>query len=155
METTSPADAWRPLPQLVQRSIELWDTDPDITLFGAWGPIDRGPDAVFDTFEWVAGRFGPEGGLACEHTVVQMSGSHAYTVGFERSIAQVDGRPPVPEDDPGHPPLPLPPRRMATDAPPRRLPTRRPAPDPGVSGAPVSPAYRGFPHSVNKSPDHS
>ena len=76
--------------------IELWDTDPDITLFGAWGPIDRGPDAVFDTFEWVAGRFGPEGGLTCEHTVVQMSGSHAYTVGFEPAWPRSTGARPSP-----------------------------------------------------------
>jgi len=42
------------------------------------------------------GRFGQDGGLTCEHTVVQMSGSLAYTVGFERGMAEVDGRAPVP-----------------------------------------------------------
>ena len=24
----------------------LWDDDPDVTLFGAWGPIERGTEAV-------------------------------------------------------------------------------------------------------------
>ena len=24
----------------------LWDDSPDATLFGAWGPIERGPDAL-------------------------------------------------------------------------------------------------------------
>jgi ketosteroid isomerase-like protein len=79
-----------------QPYIALWDDSPDITLFGAWGPIERGPDALRDTFEWVAGRFGPAGGLTPERTVVQMSGSLAYTVGFERGMVQVDGGPLVP-----------------------------------------------------------
>jgi ketosteroid isomerase-like protein len=79
-----------------QPYIALWDDSPDVTLFGAWGPIERGPDALRATFEWVGRRFGPEGGLTPEHTVVQMSGSLAYAVGFERGLAQVDGRPPAP-----------------------------------------------------------
>ena len=29
-----------------QPYIALWDTDPDATLFGAWGPIERGPGAL-------------------------------------------------------------------------------------------------------------
>ena len=80
-----------------QPYIALWANSPDVTLFGAWGPIRaRGPDALRATFEWVGGRFGPAGGLESEHEVVQMSGSLAYTVGFERGLAQVDGRPPAP-----------------------------------------------------------
>jgi ketosteroid isomerase-like protein len=79
-----------------QPYIALWDDSPDVTLFGAWGPIERGPDALRDTFTWVAGRFGPEGGLTSEPTVVDMSGSLAYAVGFERGEVQVDGGPLVP-----------------------------------------------------------
>jgi ketosteroid isomerase-like protein len=79
-----------------QPYIALWEDSPDITLFGAWGPIERGPDALRETFEWVAGRFGPAGGLNSENTIVQMSGSLAYTVGFERGMVQVDGRPLAP-----------------------------------------------------------
>lgn len=76
--------------------IDLWDYSPDVTLFGAWGPIERGREAVTDTFRWVAGRFGPEGGTESEYTVIRMSGSLAYTVGFERGMVQVDGRPLAP-----------------------------------------------------------
>ncbi len=43
-----------------------------------------------DTFQWVASRF--TGGRAeVEHTVVAQSGDLAYTVGFERGPAAVDG----------------------------------------------------------------
>jgi ketosteroid isomerase-like protein len=79
-----------------QPYIVLWDDSPEMTLFGAWGPIERGPDALRETFEWVGGRFGPGGGLSSENTVVQMSGSLAYTVGFERGMVHVDGGPLVP-----------------------------------------------------------
>ena len=79
-----------------RRYVELWDDSPDITLFGAWGPIERGPTALKDTFEWVSGRFGPGGGVTPENVVVEASGSLAYTVGFERGEVQVDGGPLVP-----------------------------------------------------------
>ena len=75
-----------------QPYIALWDDSPDATLFGAWGPIERGPDALRATFEWVGRRFGPAGGLTPENVVIEMSGSLAYTVGFERGQVQVDGR---------------------------------------------------------------
>jgi ketosteroid isomerase-like protein len=71
----------------------LFDDSPDVSLFGAWGPIERGPQALRDTFAWVASRFGPGGGLQTENVVVRMSGSLAYTVGFERGDVQVDGGP--------------------------------------------------------------
>jgi ketosteroid isomerase-like protein len=76
--------------------IALWDDSPDISLFGAWGPIERGPDALRSTFEWVGRRFGPAGGLSCELTAVHLSGSLACTVGFEHGTVQVDGRAPAP-----------------------------------------------------------
>jgi ketosteroid isomerase-like protein len=79
-----------------QRYIELWDDGPDTTLFGAWGPIEQGPEALGRTFEWVGSRFGPGGGLECEHVVVETSGSLGYTVGFERGDVRVDGGPMIP-----------------------------------------------------------
>jgi ketosteroid isomerase-like protein len=71
----------------------LWDDGPDVTLFGAWGPIERGGQAVRSTFEWVGPRFG-DGELVPENVVVHMSGALACTVGFERGVVSVDGGPP-------------------------------------------------------------
>jgi ketosteroid isomerase-like protein len=79
-----------------QPYIELWDDSQDTTLFGAWGPIEQGPEGLRRTYEWVGSRFGPEGGLASEHVVTEVSGDLAYTVGFERGDVQVDGGPVVP-----------------------------------------------------------
>jgi len=76
--------------------MNLFDDGPDVTLFGAWGPIERGAEAVRRTFEWVGGRFGPDGGLVPEREILWASGSLACTVGFERGEVQVDGGPLVP-----------------------------------------------------------
>lgn len=67
----------------------------DVTLFGAWGPIEHGYQPLVDTFRWVGSRF-TGGTLEVENTVVQMSGDLAYTVGFERGDASVDGGPSAP-----------------------------------------------------------
>jgi ketosteroid isomerase-like protein len=75
--------------------IALWDDGPDVTLFGAWGPIERGADALRETFTWVGSRFS-DGELVPENIIVQMSGTLAYTVGFERGTVRVDGGPLVP-----------------------------------------------------------
>jgi ketosteroid isomerase-like protein len=71
----------------------LWDDGPDVTLFGVWGPIERGAEAVRTTFEWVGPRFG-DGELVPENVVVHMSGALAVTIGFERGVVRVDGAPP-------------------------------------------------------------
>ena len=47
----------------------LWLDDPDVTLYGAWGPIERGHDAVTSTFTWVGSRFSG-GALVPRHEVV-------------------------------------------------------------------------------------
>ena len=67
-----------------------WAASDDATLFGAWGPIEKGHDAVVRTFDWVAGRFS-DGSLTPEYSVVAASGDLAYTVGFERGTVRVDG----------------------------------------------------------------
>ena len=51
----------------------LWADGPDVTLFGAWGPIERGHDAVTRTFEWVGSRFS-DGALVPRHDVVHADG---------------------------------------------------------------------------------
>ena len=59
-------------------------TSEDVTLFGAWGPIEHGIQQLADTFRWVAGRFGPEGEAVQDIREIHQSGDLAITVGFER-----------------------------------------------------------------------
>jgi hypothetical protein len=41
----------------------LWAPGTQPTLFGAWGPTEKGHDAVVTTFDWVASRFSD--GIGC------------------------------------------------------------------------------------------
>jgi ketosteroid isomerase-like protein len=70
--------------------IALFPESEDVTLFGAWGPIERGYQNLVDTYRWVGGRFSG-GALVPEDTIVHQSGDLAYTVGFERGVVSVDG----------------------------------------------------------------
>ena len=69
---------------------ELWAKRDDVTLFGAWGPIEKGHERLMETFRWVGSRF-KAGALVPENVVVHQSGDLAYTVGFERGEVLVDG----------------------------------------------------------------
>ena len=73
-----------------QPYMDVWADLPDVTLFGAWGPIEQGHQALMETFRWVGSRF-TGGSLEPEDTVVHASGDLAYTVGFERGEVSVDG----------------------------------------------------------------
>ncbi|WP_232668701.1 YybH family protein [Pseudonocardia sp. TRM90224] len=73
----------------------LWAGTPDVTLFGAWGTIERGHNAVTTTFNWVGSRFS-DGELVPSHDVIGVSGDLAYTVGFERGEVRVDNGDPFP-----------------------------------------------------------
>jgi ketosteroid isomerase-like protein len=68
----------------------LWRDDDDVTLFGAWGSIERGQETVTTTFSWVGSRFAG-GPLVPDDHVVAWSGDLAYTVGFERGRVRIDG----------------------------------------------------------------
>jgi uncharacterized protein (TIGR02246 family) len=68
----------------------LWADSPDVTLFGAWGPVERGHQAVTRTFTWVAGRFS-RGAIVPRHEVVHVDGDLACTVGTEQGEVSVDG----------------------------------------------------------------
>ena len=59
--------------------IACWVDSDDATLFGAWGPIDKGFRRLAKTFRWVGSRF-RSGRLVPEHSVVASSGDLAYTV---------------------------------------------------------------------------
>ena len=76
------------------RMINSWADSDDITLFGAWGPIEKGHKPVTDTMHWVGSRFTGADAVNVEHTVIASSGDLAYTVGFERVHVSVDGQPP-------------------------------------------------------------
>jgi len=78
-----------------QPYIDCWAESDDATLFGAWGPIERGYRRLAEVFRWVGSRF--QGGrLVTENTVAFASGDVAYTVGLERSEVAVDGGTPQP-----------------------------------------------------------
>jgi ketosteroid isomerase-like protein len=77
----------------------LWPDSNDVTLFGAWGPIERGHDAATTTFTWVVRRFS-DGALAPRHDVIGVSGDLACTVGFEHVEVRVDGGEPVGAEEP-------------------------------------------------------
>ncbi|MBV9050538.1 MAG: nuclear transport factor 2 family protein [Solirubrobacterales bacterium] len=74
--------------------IACWAEREDATLFGAWGPIEKGSRALFDTFRWVGSRYAGDRSpvkATVENTVIASSGDLAYTVGFERGTVGVDG----------------------------------------------------------------
>jgi ketosteroid isomerase-like protein len=75
--------------------IDCWASSDDATLFGAWGPIEKGRERLTNTFRWVGGRF-TGGALVPEDVVSRESGDLAYTVGFERGHVSVDGAPACP-----------------------------------------------------------
>lgn len=70
--------------------IELWLDSPD----GAWGPIERGHNAVTTTITWVGSRFSD--GAWCRTTMSFWSGDLACTAGFERGEVRIDGGDPSP-----------------------------------------------------------
>jgi ketosteroid isomerase-like protein len=74
--------------------IDCFADREDVTLFGAWGPVEQGPRALEETFRWVASRFSG-GDATVENLVVASSGDLAYTVGFERGTARVDDGPEI------------------------------------------------------------
>ena len=74
--------------------IDSWAASDEVTLFGAWGPIEKGHTPVTETMRWVGSRFTGADVVDVEHTVIASSGDLAYTVGFERSHVSVDGGPP-------------------------------------------------------------
>jgi ketosteroid isomerase-like protein len=74
--------------------IDSWAASDDVTLFGAWGPIEKGHKPVTDTMRWVGSRFTGADAVDVEHTVIASSGDLGYTVGFERSQVSVEGGPP-------------------------------------------------------------
>jgi ketosteroid isomerase-like protein len=70
---------------------DCWARADDVTLYGAWGPVDKGFPTVLDTLRWVASR--SIGGVKVELRVLVECGDFAYTVGLEHHTISVDGGP--------------------------------------------------------------
>jgi ketosteroid isomerase-like protein len=73
--------------------INSWADSDEITLFGAWGPIEKGHKAVTDTMRWVGSRFTGADVVDVGACRRRLQRRPAYTVGFERTHVSVDGGP--------------------------------------------------------------
>ena len=73
--------------------LEMWSTKDPVTLFGAWGPCKSGTDEVTRISRWVASRFSNSTSYSFELVAAGVSGDLAYTVGYERNMTSVDGKP--------------------------------------------------------------
>ena len=74
----------------------LWADGAQPTLFGAWGTVEKGHEAVTSTFTWVGSRFSDGTSRPLRYVTVDWSEDLAYTVGFEEAEVRVDGGPPAP-----------------------------------------------------------
>jgi ketosteroid isomerase-like protein len=80
----------------VKPRLAIYSRDDPLTLFGAWGPNERGWDEVSRIFRWVASRFSDNRAYEFELIAAGVGGDLAYTVGYEHSTTSVDGAPPEP-----------------------------------------------------------
>ncbi len=69
----------------------LWAPSDEVTVFGALGPAEKGWPEVSQTLRWIGGKFSGEGRSTIERLATGESGDLAYTVGFERRTARLDG----------------------------------------------------------------
>ena len=74
--------------------MELWSHHDPVTVLGARRSA-RGWAQVSEAFRWIASRFA-HGEFHLEVIAAGVSGDLAYTVGYERSRASLDGGPPGP-----------------------------------------------------------
>jgi ketosteroid isomerase-like protein len=63
---------------------------------GAWGPNKSGWEELSRIFRWVASRFTKASDFRWDIEVAEVSGDLAYTVGYERLNASIDGGPLAP-----------------------------------------------------------
>ena len=73
--------------------LEMWSANDPVTLFGAYGVAKSGWGEVSDTFRWVASRFSNLAEYDFELVAAGTSGDLAYTVGYERHSASIEGGP--------------------------------------------------------------
>jgi ketosteroid isomerase-like protein len=73
----------------------LWAPGAQPTLYGAWGPTEKGHDAVVRTFSWVATRFSDGARCRPRYETVDWSGDLAFTVGYEDTEVRIDAASPA------------------------------------------------------------
>src|SRR3954470_12296075 len=73
----------------------LWAPGHDVSLYGAWGPVERGHEAVTTTFTWVGSRFS-DGAMVPRNDIVHVDGDLALTVCMEEGVVRIDGGEPRP-----------------------------------------------------------
>jgi ketosteroid isomerase-like protein len=73
--------------------IEMWSTQHPVTLFGAWGPFKSGWEEVSRVTRRFASRLSLVSDHRFELVAAGVSGDLAYTVGYERYTASIDGGP--------------------------------------------------------------
>jgi len=73
---------------------DQWQDSDGVTLYGAWGPIERGIDRLRTTFEWVGTRF-TGGELTVTYASIRCDARLAVAVTFEEGMTSVDGREPA------------------------------------------------------------
>jgi ketosteroid isomerase-like protein len=77
----------------VEPRLKLWSRRDPVTLFGAWGMSRSGWDELSRIFRWVASQFSEASDFRFDVEVVEVSGDVAFTVGFERFNASIEGGP--------------------------------------------------------------
>jgi ketosteroid isomerase-like protein len=71
----------------------MWSRRDPVTLFGAAGMFESGWEQLSETFQCVASRFSNVSDYRFEVLAADLVGDMAYTVGYERFIGSIDGRP--------------------------------------------------------------
>lgn len=73
--------------------IEMWSTRDPVSIFGAWGSCKTGFKELSQTIRWAASRLSHCSDLRFDVEVIDIRGELAYTVGYERFNASVEGGP--------------------------------------------------------------
>jgi ketosteroid isomerase-like protein len=73
--------------------MKLWSRRDPVTLFGAWGMSRSGWDELSRIFRWVARQFSNTSDFRFDVEVVEVGGNVAFTVGYERFRASINGGP--------------------------------------------------------------
>ena len=76
--------------------MDMWSMEDSVSLFGAWGSCTVGYAELRRIYRWVGSRFSRCTELSFDVAVTDIVGDLAYTVGYERFIASVDGGPVAP-----------------------------------------------------------